>query len=129
MAAKEPEQAPAGNSPRQRVFAVTVAFEVKSASFPEFLALVNENAAASAALEAGCFRFDVLTPETQTGEVFLYEIYTDRAAFDLHLRAPHFLKFNAATADMVTSKTVRTYNAAENAKQAGLGPNRSVEAP
>ena len=39
-------------------------------------------------------------------DVLLYEIYTDRAAFDAHLASPHFLAFDTATRDIVTKKTV-----------------------
>lgn len=99
-------------------FAITVAFELLEGTFPEFHRLVAENAALSVKLEPDCLRFDVLTPADAAGSthVFLYEIYRDRAAFDLHLTSEHFLQFDQRSRDLVISKTVLAYTVQENAK-------------
>ncbi|MER9235278.1 antibiotic biosynthesis monooxygenase [Mesorhizobium sp. M0622] len=99
-------------------FAITVAFELVEGAFPEFHRLVSENAALSVELEPDCFRFDVLTREhaAETTCVFLYEIYKDRAAFDLHLASEHFRQFDQRSRDLVISKTVIAYAVQENAK-------------
>ena len=99
-------------------FAITVAFELLEGAFPEFHRLVAENAALSVKLEADCLRFDVLTPAdpATATHVFLYEIYTDRAAFDLHLASEHFRQFDQRSRDLVISKTVLAYAVQENAK-------------
>ena len=39
----------------------------------------------------------------------LYEIYRDRAAFELHLKSRHFAEFNAASQRYVTNKKVIEY--------------------
>ena len=88
-------------------FAITVAFEVKPEARNLFLKLVRANAAASLEAEVECLHFDVLVPiGPGLPDVLLYEIYTDRAAFDAHLASPHFLAFDTATRDLVTKKTV-----------------------
>jgi quinol monooxygenase YgiN len=99
-------------------FAITVAFELVDGGFPEFHRLVAENAALSVKLEPDCLRFDVLTPAdaAQPTHVFLYEIYRDRAAFDLHLASDHFRQFDRRSRDLVVSKTVAAYAVEENAK-------------
>lgn len=99
-------------------FAITVAFELVEGAFPEFHRLVAENATLSVKLEADCLRFDVLTPAdaAQPTHVFLYELYRDRAAFDLHLASDHFRQFDQLSRDLVLSKTVVAYMAQENAK-------------
>ena len=99
-------------------FAVTVAFELIEGCLEEFRRLVTENAALSVALEPGCLRFDVLAPlDGDRGhQVFLYEIYRDRAAFDRHLESGHYQRFDRATRDLVSRKTVCNYAVAENAK-------------
>lgn len=90
--------------------AITVAFEVKAGSRDRFLKLVRANAAASLEAEAECLRFDVLLPVAAgQPDVLLYEIYTDRSAFDTHLASPHFLEFDAATRDMVIKKTISEF--------------------
>jgi (4S)-4-hydroxy-5-phosphonooxypentane-2,3-dione isomerase len=101
-------------------FAITVAFELVEGAFPEFHRLVAENAALSVELEPDCLRFDVLTPADATvpTHVFLYEIYRDRAAFDLHLASDHFRQFDQRSRDLVLSKTAVAYRVEENAKAA-----------
>jgi quinol monooxygenase YgiN len=103
----------------EAAFALTVVFELVEGTFPEFYRLVSENAALSVQLEAGCLRFDVLTPlgAQKPSQIFLYEIYRDRAAFDLHLASDHYRSFDARTRDMVSSKTVVTYKVDENSKR------------
>jgi autoinducer 2-degrading protein len=102
------------------VFAITVAFELVEGAFPEFHRLVAENAALSVGLEPDCLRFDVLTPADAVvpTHVFLYEIYRDRAAFDLHLASDHFRQFDQRSRDLVLSKTAVAYRVEENAKVA-----------
>lgn len=101
-------------------FAITVAFELVEGAFPEFHRLLTQNAALSVELEPDCLRFDVLTP-TDTAiptHVFIYEIYRDRAAFDLHLASDHFRQFDQKSRDLVLSKTIMAYVVEENAKAA-----------
>lgn len=98
-------------------FAITVSFELFEGAFPEFHRLVSENAASSVALEPGCLRFDVLTPEgAARPHVFLYEIYADRAAFERHLATDHYLAFDRRTQPLVRRKTVHSFRVIENAK-------------
>ena len=106
----------------EAAFALTVVFELVEGTFPEFYRLVSENAALSVQLEAGCLRFDVLTPlgTQKPSQIFLYEIYRDRAAFDLHLASDHYRSFDARTRDMVSSKMVVTYKVDENSKRMAI---------
>jgi len=87
-------------------FAVIVAFVIKPESRAAFMALLRENAQLSLARERDCRRFDIIEPAQRPDEVWLYEIYANPGAFDDHLKAPHFLRFDAATREMITSKTV-----------------------
>ncbi|MBZ9711591.1 antibiotic biosynthesis monooxygenase [Mesorhizobium sp. ESP7-2] len=99
-------------------FAITVAFELVDGVFSEFHRLVCENAALSVELEPDCLRFDVLIPEhaSEVKHVFLYEIYRDRTAFELHLASEHFRQFDQRSRELVISKTVLAYTVQENAK-------------
>ncbi len=107
----------AEEQPADSYYAVTVVFELQEDAAAEFHRLVSENARESVALEPDCVRFDVMTPADAGGpEVFLYEIYTDRAAFDRHLASPHFKSFDARSQRLVRSKTVREYRVLQNAK-------------
>lgn len=91
-------------------FVILARFRIAPGAMDEFLAQIRRNAAASVAHEPGCRRFDVLTPESGAdGEVVLYEIYDGVAAFDAHMRTPHFAAFRAATASIVLSAEVERF--------------------
>ena len=90
------------------MFAVIVTFEVHKDTMDQFLPLMLENAETSLRDEDRCHRFDVCTDHCRPNEVFLYELYTNAAAFDVHLKSAHFATFTAATSDMIAAKQVRT---------------------
>jgi len=118
MTATGRKQASAKGRGSAAAFAITVIFELVEGGFPEFRRLVAENAAQSVQLEPDCLRFDVLTPAdaTQPTHVFLYEVYRDRAAFDLHLASDHFRQFDQLSRDLVLNKIVASYAVEENDK-------------
>ena len=87
-------------------FVVTVDFLLKPGMRSEFRHLVDANARISAREEAGCRRFDVIEPQNQPDRVFLYEIYADRAAFEVHLGTEHFARFDRESADFVAGKSI-----------------------
>ncbi|MEO8668533.1 MAG: putative quinol monooxygenase [Bauldia sp.] len=87
-------------------FVVMVEFLLKPGRRGDFRVLMDANARDSAKLEPGCRRFDVLEPQGESDRILLYEIYDDRAAFDLHLKSPHYLSFDKASTDHVARKTV-----------------------
>lgn len=89
---------------------IWVEFDIKPERFADFLPLMHANAKASLNDEPGCRQFDVLQPIGKPNAVALYEIYDDKAAFDAHLRTPHFLSFDKATADMIAAKRVRAFS-------------------
>ncbi|EBA11126.1 putative quinol monooxygenase [Roseobacter sp. CCS2] len=91
------------------MYAVIVTFQVVADEMPAFMPLMRKNAAMSLAQEAGCHQFDICTDPMHPDDVFLYELYTDRPAFDLHLASDHFKVFDAKTKPMITAKVVRTY--------------------
>lgn len=88
------------------MFVILVEFQIKADRLDEFLALVNENAEQSLRDEAGCLRFDVLTPVGGESMVLLYEIYDGHEAFEIHRASPHFQEFDAATGEMVSDKHI-----------------------
>lgn len=95
---------------------ILVEFDLNPGASQDFLRLVTENAAASVRDEPGCRRFDVLVPEGSEAPVVLYEIYDDAAAFDAHLRTPHYRAFDDATRSLVRGRTVRRLALHEHAK-------------
>lgn len=92
------------------MFAVTVQFEINSDTMQFFLPLMHANARASVETEPGCQQFDVCTDPSKPTRVFLYELYDDEAAFQTHMKQPHFATFNAQTEGMIASKAVATFS-------------------
>lgn len=91
------------------MFAVVVTLTVNAADVAAFLPLIERNARRSLEHETGCLQFDVATDPSKPDEVFLYELYTDEAAFQTHLKTDHFLEFDQATKSMLSAKSVSTY--------------------
>jgi quinol monooxygenase YgiN len=85
---------------------VSVHFIVKAGTETLFLARVLRQAKESLDLEAGCLTFDVCVDPANPRRVFLYEVYADAGAFDLHLNSAHFREFDADTCDWIAEKVV-----------------------
>ncbi|MGR3749645.1 putative quinol monooxygenase [Paracoccus sp. (in: a-proteobacteria)] len=92
-------------------YVVCVEFQTVEGALDQFLPLVVQQAQNSCQLEPGCHVFDVASDGERA--VFLYEIYTDRATFDLHLRSDHFLSFDEAIAGLIVSKEVKFFSLVE----------------
>ncbi len=91
-----------------RPLVVLAEFETTAETYDAFLALCSYDSERSVADEEGCHAFDVLTPEDEPNVIVLHEIYTDRAAFEAHLKTPHFAKFDAGlTALNIGTRGVR----------------------
>jgi (4S)-4-hydroxy-5-phosphonooxypentane-2,3-dione isomerase len=95
------------------MYVVTVAFVVKPEHAAAFSREVVANARLSRDMERGCRQFDVCAAPDDPTSIFLYEVYTDRAAFDAHLATAHFRAFDAMVGAWVASKTVRTFQRIE----------------
>ena len=89
------------------MYALFVTFHILPDKTDEFMSLMTVNRRASVENELGCQQFDICR---DGDEVFLYEIYDNRAAFEAHLTTAHFDAFEAATVGMVASKVVRVFD-------------------
>lgn len=91
------------------MYVITVLFEVKPGHADDFHPAMTRQAQNSLSLETGCHRFDVCTDPADRHRVFLYEIYTDEAAFQAHLASAHFKTFDATVSHWVKSKQVSAW--------------------
>ncbi|TCL08382.1 quinol monooxygenase YgiN [Shimia isoporae] len=91
------------------MFVVCVTFGVKQGAMDQFMPLMLAQAKNSLTREPECFRFDVCSGGSSDNEVFLYEIYASKAAFQAHLASEHFIEFDAAVSDLIAEKSVSTY--------------------
>lgn len=92
------------------MYAVCVTFEIIPEAFDAFMPHMQAQAKNSLSLEEGCHVFDICAAGTT---VFLYELYTDEAAFQAHLESAHFVSFNSATADMIADKSMAFFTRVE----------------
>ena len=88
------------------MFAILVEFVLTPDCDAAFERLVVQNAATSLREEPGCRVFDVCRPAQRLCTIVLYEIYDSAAAFEAHLRSPHYQAFERDTRPMVAAKTV-----------------------
>jgi len=87
---------------------IAVTFKIEAGQLAAFREAIRHNAATSLAVEADCLTFDV-SESREGGTFFLYERYTDDAAFDLHLKSPHFLAFDQMVGPWIESKKVERF--------------------
>ena len=91
------------------MYVALVSVTVKAESVDEFEKAVLKNAATSLRVEKDCRRFDVCQSENDPAEWLLYEVYSDRTAFDFHHEQPHFVEYNTLAQRVVTSRRVAAY--------------------
>ncbi len=91
------------------MFVVSVVFTCHDGAGEAFKPLVEQQAKLSRQHEDGCRQFDVARHEKFPDTFFLYEIYDDEAAFDLHLKTNHFNDFNKNIKALVKDKQVKVY--------------------
>ncbi len=100
------------------MYVVTVVFQIRPDAVAAFLPLMLDNARASLAQEPDCLRFDVCQDDAEPNRIFLFEIYSDRAAFEAHLESGHFHAFSEASTPMVADKRVETWTLLEPGSKA-----------
>lgn len=91
------------------MFVVVVEFTVRTDFIEPFQKRVMQQAQDSLKLEVDCHVFDVCVCCEKENRVLLYENYTDRTAFDVHLTSVHFLDFNTAVQEWVSDKQLSTF--------------------
>ena len=88
------------------MYVVLVEFTTHAEHSAAFLERVRQQARDSLREESECRVFDVCIDPERDDYVLLYEVYSDRAAFEAHLESPHFHAFDAAVRDWVADKKV-----------------------
>jgi quinol monooxygenase YgiN len=92
------------------MFVITVTFTIHPGQMSRFMPLMRAQARQSLEHEEGCLRFDAcIETKSDPARVFLYEVYSDAAAFELHLASAHFQQFDSAVAPFVQEKEVQSW--------------------
>ena len=88
------------------MFVITVKFVINEKDIEKFKVRILQQARDSLELEKDCHQFDVCHDSNNKNIVFLYEIYSDKNAFDIHLNSKHYLAFNDEVTSWVKEKIV-----------------------
>jgi (4S)-4-hydroxy-5-phosphonooxypentane-2,3-dione isomerase len=72
----------------------------------KYLDAIKENGAASVK-EPGCREFNIAVLANNPNHVVLFEVYDNEAALNAHRNTDHYKKYQATTANMVTSRNIR----------------------
>lgn len=68
-----------------------------------YKAALQEEIEASVALEPGVLTLYAVSEKERPTHFTILEIYADRAAYEKHIKTPHFLKYKTGTERMVKS--------------------------
>ena len=91
------------------MFVVVVEFTIRDEFTDRFLERVMQQAQDSLKLEVNCHVFDVCVCSERNNRVLLYEVYSDKAAFDAHLASAHFHDFSETVQEWVSDKQLSTF--------------------
>ena len=92
------------------MFIVSVDFKLHPQHAAAFREAIITNARASVADEPGCSQFDVCVAPDDATVIYLYEVYDDLAAFQAHMKTPHYAVFDKLVGPWVAEKTVKKFN-------------------
>jgi quinol monooxygenase YgiN len=76
---------------------------IDAAQLDQYQAALKEEIEASVRLEPGVLTLYAVSEKERPTHITILEIYADRAAYEKHIKTPHFLKYKTGTAQMVKS--------------------------
>lgn len=88
------------------MFVVIVEFTLEAEYIERFRERVRRQAGDSLNRELDCHVFDVCIDPARDDFVMLYEVYSDRGAFDAHLLSSHFVDFDETVRGWIIDKKV-----------------------
>lgn len=92
------------------MYVIAVEFTINKESVSQFRDRIRQQAEDSLNNESGCHQFDVCFDPSDQTKCFLYEKYTDEAAFEVHRSADYFDSFAADVQPWVASKEVKAWS-------------------
>jgi len=91
-------------------YIVTVDWHIFPEHSDAFGLRAKQQANDSLNLEEHCLFFDLSRSDEDRNHFFMYEIYSNREAFDAHLASAHFKNFSKDIAEMVMTRTLRGFH-------------------
>jgi quinol monooxygenase YgiN len=76
---------------------------IDAAQLEAYRSALREEVSASVRVEPGVLTLYAVAEKERPTHFTILEIYADRAAYEAHIKSPHFLKYKAGTEHMVKS--------------------------
>lgn len=99
--------------------------EIEPADLERYRELLGEEIETSVANEPGVLMLNAVAISGAPSQIRLMEVYADQAAYEAHLKSPHFLKYKTKTARMVRSLRLIETDAIMLRAKAGRGGDAS----
>jgi quinol monooxygenase YgiN len=77
--------------------------QIEAAYLDDYKAALAEHAKIAVQVEPGVLALQAVYDKAQPTKVTVFEIYASEKAYQLHLKAPHFIKYKIGTLKMVKS--------------------------
>ena len=77
--------------------------EIDAAQLDSYKVLLREEIETSIRVEPGVLNLYAVAVKGQPGQIRIFEMYADTAAYEAHLQTAHFLKYKTGTQGMVKS--------------------------
>lgn len=77
--------------------------EIDPAQLDRYKAILCKEIEASVRLEPGVLMLNAVSVKASPAQIRILEVYADQAAYEAHLRSPHFLEYKTGSAGMVRS--------------------------
>ncbi|MEX1018210.1 MAG: putative quinol monooxygenase [Litorilinea sp.] len=81
------------------MYVIIAPIQIKEGFKEAFIEAMLGDAQGSVNDEPGCLRFDVIQDGADPNRIWLYEVYTDEAAFQAHQQMPHYTKWRDTVKD------------------------------
>jgi len=91
------------------MYVLTVEVEIDPAHVEDYRGVIVQQARISKEREPGCLVFDVARSPDSATRFLLYEVYTDRAAFDFHVQQPHSQQNGASTKPWILRQQISVW--------------------
>ncbi len=75
--------------------------EIELRYLAEYTAILREESAASVRLEPGVISIYPMQQQAAPQQIRILEIYASKAAYEAHIKTPHFQKYKTSTLHMV----------------------------
>jgi quinol monooxygenase YgiN len=81
--------------------AISGAIDIAAGCLEAFLPMLMAHRARCLSDEPGTRAFEVIVPDNDTTKVLLFEVYDDRAAFDVHWNGPSLAQLRSEAGAMI----------------------------